>query len=51
MSPPNTDAQGSAAGVLNDNLSGHQARLQAAAAAASVYERSYAYPSASTLIW
>ncbi|KAK7264017.1 hypothetical protein RJT34_31619 [Clitoria ternatea] len=35
-------------GVANDNLSGHQARLQAAAAAASIYEKSYVYPSATS---
>ncbi|XAR52090.1 hypothetical protein NMG60_11019989 [Bertholletia excelsa] len=29
----------------------HQARLQAAAAAASVYERSFVYPSVNTLVW
>ncbi|KAL4284421.1 hypothetical protein GQ457_16G008380 [Hibiscus cannabinus] len=29
----------------------HKARLQAAAAAASIYEKSYVYPSANTLVW
>ncbi|KAK2972849.1 hypothetical protein RJ640_028377 [Escallonia rubra] len=38
-------------GVGNDNMRQHQARLQAAAAAASVYEKSYVYPTASTLVW
>ncbi|KAI4322031.1 hypothetical protein L6164_021758 [Bauhinia variegata] len=38
-------------GVPGDNLSQHQARLQAAAAAASIYEKSYVYPSASSLVW
>ncbi|CAL5212721.1 unnamed protein product [Lathyrus oleraceus] len=32
-------------GVACDNLSRHQARLQAAASAASIYEKSYVYPS------
>ncbi|KAG2700883.1 hypothetical protein I3843_06G018200 [Carya illinoinensis] len=44
-----TSAQGS--GVAGDNLSQHQTRLQAAAAAASIYEKSYVYPSANTLVW
>lgn len=34
-----------------DNLSQHRRRLQAAAAAASVYEKSFVYPSPSTLVW
>ncbi|KAA8540138.1 hypothetical protein F0562_026830 [Nyssa sinensis] len=38
-------------GMANDNMSQHQARLQAAAAAASIYEKSYVYPSANTLVW
>ncbi|XP_060964577.1 ERAD-associated E3 ubiquitin-protein ligase HRD1B [Cannabis sativa] len=42
-----SSAQGSAGG----NLSQHQARLQAAAAAASIYEKSYVYPSANTPAW
>ncbi|XP_041014792.1 ERAD-associated E3 ubiquitin-protein ligase HRD1B-like [Juglans microcarpa x Juglans regia] len=47
-----TSAQGSiGSGVAGDNLSQHQARLQAAAAAASIYEKSYVYPSANTLVW
>ncbi|CAL0329375.1 unnamed protein product [Lupinus luteus] len=36
-------------GVATANLSRHQARLQAAAAAASIYEKSYVYPSATSL--
>ncbi|KAI8540578.1 hypothetical protein RHMOL_Rhmol09G0274200 [Rhododendron molle] len=40
-----------AAGVANDSVSQHQARLKAAAAAASIYERSFVYPSANTLVW
>ncbi|KAF1884914.1 hypothetical protein Lal_00028803 [Lupinus albus] len=36
-------------GMATDNLNQHQARLQAAAAAASVYEKSYVYPSATSL--
>ncbi|GLT70229.1 hypothetical protein SLA2020_423230 [Shorea laevis] len=47
-----TSAQGSVgSGVAGDNLSQHQVRLQAAAAAASIYEKSYVYPSANTLVW
>lgn len=38
-------------GVDNGNISQHQARLQAAAAAASIYEKSFVYPSPSTLAW
>ncbi|XP_022141279.1 ERAD-associated E3 ubiquitin-protein ligase HRD1B-like isoform X2 [Momordica charantia] len=41
----------SGTGVAGDNLSHHQARVQAAAAAASIYEKSYVYPCASTLVW
>ncbi|XP_028764621.1 ERAD-associated E3 ubiquitin-protein ligase HRD1B isoform X2 [Neltuma alba] len=37
-------------GAATDNLSRHQARLQAAAAAASMYEKSYVYPSATSLV-
>ncbi|XP_061369442.1 ERAD-associated E3 ubiquitin-protein ligase HRD1B-like [Gastrolobium bilobum] len=37
-------------GVATDSLSRHQARLQAAAAAASIYEKSYVYPSATSLV-
>ncbi|XVF05007.1 hypothetical protein REPUB_Repub05bG0134000 [Reevesia pubescens] len=43
--------QGPAGGMATDNLNQHQARLQAAAAAASIYEKSYVYPSANTLVW
>ncbi|XP_023888285.1 ERAD-associated E3 ubiquitin-protein ligase HRD1B [Quercus suber] len=47
-----TSAEGSVGnGMAGDNLSQHQARLQAAAAAASIYEKSYVYPSANTLVW
>ncbi|GFY81815.1 RING/U-box superfamily protein [Actinidia rufa] len=38
-------------GVANDTVSQHQARLKAAATAASIYERSFVYPSANTLVW
>lgn len=41
----------SAGGVADDSLSGNQVRLQAAAAAASVYEKSFTYPSANTIMW
>ncbi|KAL1355613.1 hypothetical protein AAHE18_05G125900 [Arachis hypogaea] len=37
-------------GGATDNLSRHQARLQAAAAAVSIYENSYVYPSTSSLV-
>ncbi|KAF9661292.1 hypothetical protein SADUNF_Sadunf19G0052900 [Salix dunnii] len=38
-------------GVADDSLSWNQVRLQAAAAAASVYEKSFTYPSANTIMW
>lgn len=44
-----TTAQGG--GVPGDNLSQHEARLRAAAAAASIYEKSHVYPSANRLVW
>lgn len=47
----NTASQGSANGAVNNNLTQHQARLQAAAVAASVYGKSYVYPSPNTLVW
>ncbi|XP_057450167.1 ERAD-associated E3 ubiquitin-protein ligase HRD1B-like [Lotus japonicus] len=37
-------------GMATDSLSRHEARLQAAAAAASIYEKSYVYPSASSSV-
>ncbi|KAL4384147.1 hypothetical protein GQ457_15G028470 [Hibiscus cannabinus] len=43
--------QGSGGDMATDNLTQHQARLQASASAASIYERSYVYPSANTLVW
>ncbi|KAE8676433.1 ERAD-associated E3 ubiquitin-protein ligase HRD1B [Hibiscus syriacus] len=43
--------QGSAGDMAADNLTQHQARLQAAASAASIYQRSCVYPSANTLVW
>ncbi|PPR80893.1 hypothetical protein GOBAR_AA39817 [Gossypium barbadense] len=43
--------QGSDGDMAADNLTQHQARLQAAATAASIYEKSYVYPSANTLVW
>ncbi|KDP21781.1 hypothetical protein JCGZ_00568 [Jatropha curcas] len=46
-----TGAQGSVGNGQDDNLSQHQARLQAAAAAAAVYEKSFVYPSPNTLVW
>ncbi|KAG5224402.1 ERAD-associated E3 ubiquitin-protein ligase HRD1B [Salix suchowensis] len=38
-------------GVAGDSVSWNQVRLQAAAAAASVYEKSFTYPSANTIMW
>ncbi|KAE9451751.1 hypothetical protein C3L33_16294, partial [Rhododendron williamsianum] len=49
VSTPSQRATGD--GVANDSISQHQARLKAAAAAASIYERSFVYPSANTLVW
>ncbi|XP_010276745.1 PREDICTED: ERAD-associated E3 ubiquitin-protein ligase HRD1B-like [Nelumbo nucifera] len=46
-----TSSQGSVDDVVDDNLRRHQARLQAAAAAASIYEKSYVYPSPNTFSW
>uniref|UniRef100_A0A2N9HJ57 Uncharacterized protein n=1 Tax=Fagus sylvatica TaxID=28930 RepID=A0A2N9HJ57_FAGSY len=47
-----TSSQGSVgSGLAGENLSQHQARLRAAAAAASIYEKSHVYPSANTLVW
>ncbi|XP_047958937.1 ERAD-associated E3 ubiquitin-protein ligase HRD1B-like [Salvia hispanica] len=46
-----TSTQGSSGdGVANDNVSQHQIRLQAAAAAASLYEKSFVYPSPNALM-
>lgn len=48
----NTPSQGSTSdGAANANISPQQARLRAAAAAAAIYEKSYVYPSPSTLVW
>lgn len=45
-------SQGSAAGnSAGNSLSGNEARLRAAATAASLYEKSFVYPSASSLTW
>ncbi|EOA35136.1 hypothetical protein CARUB_v10020264mg [Capsella rubella] len=48
-----SDGQGSSvAAAANENMSRHEARLQAAASAASIYGRSIVYPSsANTLVW
>ncbi|OMO77152.1 Zinc finger, RING-type [Corchorus olitorius] len=43
--------RGPGSDMATDGLTQHQARLQAAAAAASIYEKSYVYPSANTLVW
>ncbi|KAG6426234.1 hypothetical protein SASPL_110454 [Salvia splendens] len=46
-----TSTQGSSGdGVANDNVSQHQIRLQAAAAASSLYEKSFVYPSPNALM-
>ncbi|KAI3452882.1 hypothetical protein Pfo_009545 [Paulownia fortunei] len=51
-STPGPSSQGSVGdSVANDNVSQHQARLQAAASAASIYEKSFVYPSPNTLLW
>lgn len=45
-------SQGSSANVVADNpLSRQEARLRAAAAAASIYEKSFVYPSANRFTW
>ncbi|KAG2375537.1 ERAD-associated E3 ubiquitin-protein [Vigna angularis] len=43
-----TGGESSAQNEATDNLSRHRARLQAAASAASIYEKSYVYPSANS---
>ncbi|KAK6157864.1 hypothetical protein DH2020_012112 [Rehmannia glutinosa] len=51
-STDNTSSQGSTVdGVANDNVSQHQARLKAAVSAASLYEKSFVYPSPNALMW
>ncbi|MBA0800406.1 hypothetical protein Gohar_010838 [Gossypium harknessii] len=50
-SSTSSTTQGPGVEMATDNLTPHQARLQAAAAAASIYEKSYVYPSANTLVW
>ncbi|KAK4776697.1 hypothetical protein SAY86_005385 [Trapa natans] len=49
----NTISQRSVAGanMQGHTPTGHQIRIQAAAAAASLYEKSFVYPSANTLAW
>lgn len=51
MSTGSTAHAEAGGGVGTDNLSQHQARLRAAAAAASIYEKSYVYPSATSFVW
>jgi E3 ubiquitin-protein ligase synoviolin len=46
-----SSGQGSAGDVANNNLSRQQTRLQAAAAAAAVYEKSFIYPYANRMVW
>ncbi|KAK6133748.1 hypothetical protein DH2020_032459 [Rehmannia glutinosa] len=51
-STPGTSSQGTVGDRAgNDNVSPHQARLQAAASAASIYEKSFVYPSPNTILW
>ncbi|XP_058085612.1 ERAD-associated E3 ubiquitin-protein ligase HRD1A-like isoform X2 [Magnolia sinica] len=45
-----TSAQSSEGNAVDNDMSQHQARLQAAAAAASVYEKSFIYPPANTFL-
>ncbi|XP_057777299.1 ERAD-associated E3 ubiquitin-protein ligase HRD1B-like [Salvia miltiorrhiza] len=46
-----TSSEGSSGdGVANENVSQHQTRLQAAAAAATLYEKSFVYPSPNALM-
>ncbi|KAK1436076.1 hypothetical protein QVD17_01851 [Tagetes erecta] len=48
----NTPLQGQNGNATGDeNISMHQKRIQAAAAAASMYQKSFVYPSPSTLTW
>ncbi|GAA0141841.1 ubiquitin-protein ligase [Lithospermum erythrorhizon] len=48
----NSSPQGSNSdGTVDDSISQHQRRLQAAAAAASIYEKSFVYPSANSVAW
>ncbi|KAJ6817626.1 ERAD-associated E3 ubiquitin-protein ligase HRD1B-like [Iris pallida] len=49
-SEASTSMQGSDGGVPGDYLSQHQVRLRAAAAAASIYEKSLSYPAAKSLM-
>lgn len=53
VSASGTSSQLSSAGndAANDIVSQHQSRLQAAAAAATIYEKSFVYPSPNTLMW
>ncbi|RVX01669.1 ERAD-associated E3 ubiquitin-protein ligase HRD1B [Vitis vinifera] len=46
-----TSTQGLTGDVADDNLNWHRARLQAAASAAAIYEKSFVYPSPNTLVW
>ncbi|KAM0940022.1 putative transcription factor C2H2 family [Dioscorea sansibarensis] len=48
---PSTSTQGSAGDATTENTSQHQARLRAAAMAASLYEKSFVYPPRNTLLW
>lgn len=47
----NTSSSSVASVGGNDVLSQHEARVEAAAAAASIYEKSYVYPCANTFTW
>lgn len=47
----NTPQGSTGDGAADANISPQQARLRAAAAAAAIYEKSFVYPSPSTLVW
>lgn len=52
--PSNTGTSSNGAsgdGLANGNINHHQARVQAAAAAAAVYGKSFVYPSANMAMW
>ncbi|XP_042500234.1 ERAD-associated E3 ubiquitin-protein ligase HRD1A-like [Macadamia integrifolia] len=51
MDAASTSTQGSEGGATDNNLTQHQIRLQAAAAAAAVYEKSFVYPSVNAFAW
>ncbi|KAL3636215.1 hypothetical protein CASFOL_020762 [Castilleja foliolosa] len=51
-STPGASSQGTVGNLAGrENVSPHQARLQAAAAAAAIYKKSYVYPSPNAISW